>query len=115
MADPVAADAVLPEDSTVARHPPEPALVLPGPDRALVQGCHETFGATGFAMVTSITMTSFSSAGFMIRSFIPSATAIIHTDTIPTGIIRRTGVIPTDMDTEAEFTVPGMKLRFPRL
>ena|ERR1700736_1649559 len=108
MADPVAADAVLPEDSTVARHPPEPALVLPGPDRALVRGCHETFG--DIVVATSMMIISSSSAGFMIRSFIPSATAII-----PTGIIRRTGVIPTDMDTEAEFTVPGMKLRFPRL
>jgi hypothetical protein len=59
------------------------------------------------------TMTSFSSVS-VIRSFIPSVTAIIRSDILT---VMRPTVTRADMatDMEAELTDPGMKLRVQRL
>jgi hypothetical protein len=88
------AEAVLPaEGSAVGQHPPEPPRVSPGPGRALVQECHETF--EDIAVATLMMITSSSSAVFMIRSFTPTTA----TTRILTAI--RTGITPTGaaMDT----------------
>jgi hypothetical protein len=74
--------------STVVRHPPERARVLPARARASVPETSETFGGIAIGFVTAISMmmlTSSSSEVSVLRSFIRSAGTIL-TGIIPTAI-----------------------------